>query len=128
MTEAGSSFGHKYTEITKMKMKTNYSLARKLFIGNLNKSQNLTRETIEKIRASSLNRKKVIFSDQAKLNLKKKSKTIILYNLDLTVYREFKSITDAAKAIGCSTKTIYRALNSKQKLLIKQFIVKFKNN
>ena len=58
----------------------------------------------------------------------KKSKTIILYNLDLTVYREFKSITDAAKAIGCSTKTIYRALNSKQKLLIKQFIVKFKNN
>ena len=74
MTEAGSSFGHKHTEITKMKMKTNYSLARKLFIGNLNKSQNLTRETIEKIRASSLNRKKVIFSDQAKLNLKKNLK------------------------------------------------------
>jgi hypothetical protein len=49
--------------------------------------------------------------------MKKNSKAILLYNLDYTVYGEYSSITDGAKAIGCSVKTIARALKPNKKLL-----------
>jgi len=41
LTEAGSSFCYKQTEITRIKMKSNYSIERRLKIGNLNKIRNL---------------------------------------------------------------------------------------
>lgn len=41
LTEAGSTFGYKHTEIDRLKMKDNYSLERRLRIGNLNKEKNL---------------------------------------------------------------------------------------
>ena len=49
--------------------------------------------------------------------MKKKSKPIILYNLDYTVYGEYSSITEASKAINCSVKTINRALKTDKKFL-----------
>jgi hypothetical protein len=56
--------------------------------------------------------------------MKKKSKAIILYNLDRTVYGEFPSISEAAKTVGCGIKTISRALKTEKKILKKRFIVK----
>jgi group I intron endonuclease len=125
LTEAGSSFGYKHTELNRIKMKSNYSLERREFISNLNRNKNLSKETIDKIREKALTRKKVAFSDEALLNMKKNSKPIILYNLDRTVFGEYPSIVEAAKSINCSEKTIRRALSSDKKILKKRFIVKY---
>ena len=73
LTEAGSSFGYKHTELDRIKMKTNYSLDRRELIGNLNKNKKLSEETKLKMRERALIRKKVSFSDQALLNMKKKN-------------------------------------------------------
>lgn len=130
LTEAGSSFGYKHTEIDRLKMKSNYSLERRLQIGNLNKGKNLSPEIIKKIRekALSIDRSQINLSDQSILNMKKKSKPIIIFNLDYTVFGEYNSITDAAFAINCNVKTIRRALQTEKKLLKRRFIVKYLKN
>lgn len=126
LTEAGSSFGYKHTELDRIKMKTNYSLERRKKIGNLNKGKNLSEETKEKLKQIALNRKKRSFTDQALLNMKKKSKPIILYNLDYTIFGEYPSIREAAKNINCNEKTIIRALKTKKRILKRRFIVEYK--
>lgn len=125
LTEAGSSFGYKHTELDRIKMKNNYSIERRNLIGNLNKGKNLSENTIEKIRNKALTREKRIFSNEALLKMKKNSKPIVLYNLDYTVYGEYSSIVEAAKSINCGDKTIRRALSSKSKILKRRFIVKY---
>jgi len=117
LTEAGNSFGYKHTETDKIKMKANYSLERRLKIGNLNKGKSFSKETIEKMRVRALNRQKVVYSELGKLNMKKSSHPIILYNLDSTVYGEYPSIAEASKSIHCSEKTIRRALSTEKMLL-----------
>ena len=57
--------------------------------------------------------------------MKKKSKPIIVYNLDDTVYGEYPSIVEAASSLNCSQKTVIRALKSNKKLLKKRLIVKY---
>jgi group I intron endonuclease len=125
LTEAGSTFGYKHTEIDRLKMKANYSLERRLRIGNLNKEKNLSRETIEKMREKALNREKRKFSKEAILNMKKNSKPIILYNLNYTVFGEYSSIRNAADSINCNEKTIRRALATKKKILKRRWIVEY---
>ena len=44
LTEAGNSFGYKHTELSRIKMKRNFSVKRREFIGNLNRGKNLTKE------------------------------------------------------------------------------------
>lgn len=61
LTEAGSSFGYKHTELSRIKMKTNYSLERRELIGNLNKNKKFPKNVIEKMREKALTRKKSIF-------------------------------------------------------------------
>lgn len=117
LTEAGSSFGYKHSEITRIKMKTNFSEERRLAIGNLNRGKSLSPLTLEAIRQSALNRIKPIYSTEALQNMQKKSKPILVYNMDYTVYGEFPSITEAYKSLGCSPKTIYRALLTPKKIL-----------
>jgi len=117
LTEAGSSFGYKHTEMTRVKMKSNYSQERRDRIGSLNKGKNLSLETIEKLKYKTLIRDKLNYSEQAKFNMKKNSKPIILYNLDRTVYGEYSSIVEAARFLRCSEKTIRRALKTEKKLL-----------
>jgi len=116
LTEAGNNFGYKHTELDRLKMKSNYSLERRLKIGSLNKGKVLSKETIEKIRAKALDRV-LAYSEQGKLNMKKKSRAIILYNLNYTVYGEYPSIVEASKSINCSEKTIRRALTTEKKIL-----------
>jgi group I intron endonuclease len=125
LTEAGSSFGYKHTEITRLKMKAEYSQERREKIGSLNRGESLITDTIEKIRAKSLTRDKLNYSDEAILSMKKISKPIIIYNLDKTVYGEFSSIVEAANSINCSDKTIRRALKTDKKFLKRRWIVKY---
>lgn len=117
LTEAGNSFGYKHTEISRIKMKSVYSEKRRLEIGNLNRGQNLSDYTKEKLRKAALNRLPRSFSEKALLNMKKCSKPLVLYNKDNTVYNEFASITEASTALSCSMQTISRALKSESQLL-----------
>jgi group I intron endonuclease len=117
LTEAGSSFGYKHNETTRLNMKANYSEERKLAIGSLNKGKKLSSNTIEAMRQSALNRIKPIYSEEGVQNMKKNSKSILVYNMDYTVYGEFPSITEAPRSLGCSQKTINRALQTPKKIL-----------
>ena len=117
LTEAGSSFGYKHTEISRIKMKSNYSEERRMRIGNLNKNKKFSQETIEKMRNKALNRDVINLSDDARNNMRKNSKKIILYNLDYTVYGEYPSIVEASKNLNCNEKTIRRALKTEKHIL-----------
>ena len=128
LTEAGSSFGYKHTEVTRIKMINNYSLKRRITVGNINSNKRLSSETIEKMRAKSLNRKKRTFSSESLLSMKKNSKGIIVYNLNKTVYGNYFSINEAAKSLNCSHKTITRSLKTEKKLLKRKYIVNYSNN
>ena len=46
LTEAGSSFGYKHSEVTRIKMKADYSEARRNQIGSLNRGKTISPETI----------------------------------------------------------------------------------
>ena len=125
LTEAGSSFGYKHNETTRLNMKTNYSEERRLAIGSLNKGKSFFPSTIEAMKLSALNRVKPIYSEKGIKNMKKNSKAILVYNMDYTVYGEFPNITEALKSLGCSQKTLYRALHTPKKILRRRWIVKY---
>nr|QJQ35121.1 GIY-YIG endonuclease [Fusarium musae] len=130
LTEAGSSFGYKHTELDRIKMKANYSEERRMLIGNLNKNKQFSSTTIERMIQSALNRNKVEFNKEALDNMRKASgaeRPIILYNIENnTVFGEYSSITDAALSLNCNKKTIYRALKTEKKVLLKRWIVNYK--
>lgn len=125
LTEAGSSFGYKHTELDRIKMKTNYSSHRRNLIGDLNRNKKLPEYVKAKIREKALTTIKISFSDKALLNMKKKAKPIILYNLNNTIFGKYPSIVEAAKNINCNQKTIIRALKTEKKILKRRFIVKY---
>ena len=122
LTEAGSNFGYKHTEVDRLKMKEIYSDSRREKIGSLNKGKTLSKETIEKIREKALNRNPM--SKETKLKCITHIKPIILYNLNGNIYGKYPSILEAAKAINCNEKTIRRALKTEKKLVKRQWIVK----
>ena len=128
LTEAGSNFGYKHTELSRIKIKTNYSDFRRELIGNLNKGKTFSQNTLNKMREKALKRVKPIFSDKALANMRKKSKAITLYNLDKTVFGQYSSIVEASRDINCNEKTIIRALKTEKKILKRRFIVKYKSN
>ena len=119
LTEAGSSFGYKHTEMTRIKMKANYSEERRNSIGNLNKKKIFSKDTIKLMKERALKRKKLEYSEQGILNMKKASRPIIVYNLDNTVYGKYPSIVETAKNLNCSVKTVSRSLKSSNNLLKK---------
>lgn len=128
LTEAGSSFGYKHTEISRIKMKTNYSEKRRNTIGSLNRHNNLSYNTKLKMKEKALNRTAPrILSKEFLNNMKKNSKGIILYNLsNNTVFGEYNSILEASKCINCNDKTIRRALKTEKKILLKRWRVQYK--
>jgi group I intron endonuclease len=122
LTEAGSSFGYKHTDIERQKMKDIYSDARREIIGNLNKGKYLSPEIIEKMRQKVLLRSPM--SDEIKNKCIKNTRPIILYNLNGTIFGVYSTIKDAANAINCNEKTIRRALQTEKKLVKRRWIVK----
>jgi group I intron endonuclease len=117
LTEAGNSFGYKHTEIDRIKMKANYSEERRNRIGLLNKSKKLSEITVERMKEKAFLRSSYNYSEQGLANLKKNSKSIMLYNKDGTIYGEYISIVEASNSLNCSIKTISRALKSNSKIL-----------
>jgi hypothetical protein len=63
-------------------------------------------------------------SEETKQKCIKHTRPVILYNLNGTIYGEYSTILDAAKAINCNEKTIRRALQTEKKLVKRQWIVK----
>jgi group I intron endonuclease len=118
LTEAGSSFGYKHTEVDRQKMKDIYTDARREMIGSLNRGKNLSQETIEKMREKALNRPPM--KEEIRKKCVVNTRPVILYNLDRTVYGKYNSLIDAAKAINCNEKTIIRALQTDKRLIKRQ--------
>jgi group I intron endonuclease len=118
LTEAGSSFGYKHTEVDRIKMKDIYSETRRERIGCLNRGKKLSQETIEKLRDKGLKRPPM--TEEIKLKCRTNTRPIILYNLNGTVFGEYPTIIEAAKAINCNEKTIRRALQTEKNLVKKQ--------
>ena len=92
-------------------MKSNYSKVHRVQIENLNKCKKFSKETIEIMKLVPLIEKNPLFR-KAMLNVKKKSESLLLYNLNNKVYGEYLSITEAAKHLNCYEKTITRALKT----------------
>ena len=124
LTEAGSEFGYKHTELSRLKIKSTFSLEDKNLITSLNKYNTFSLKRLIKAKGK-INHSPLI--KEAFLDIKKNEEGIILYNLNDTIFGEYSSITEAAKDINCSPKTINRALKTEKKILKKRFIVKFKN-
>ena len=121
LTEAGSSFGYKHTEVDRQKMKDLFTNERRELIGSLNRAalpQKLSPETIEKIREKALNRPPM--SDETKQKCITHTRPVVLYNLNGTVYGEYSTILDAANSINCGEKTIRRALKTEKGLVKRQ--------
>lgn len=118
LTEAGSSFGYKHTEIDRQKMKDVYSDIRRKRIGDLNRGKKLSEDTIKKMKEKAL--KRPIMSEETKKKSISNTRPIILYNLNRTIYGKYDTILDAAKAINCNEKTIRRALQTDKNLVKRQ--------
>jgi hypothetical protein len=104
LTEAGSNFGYKHTELNRINIKTNFKLKRLEFSKQIFESKCV---------------------NDSKISILKNP--IILYNLDYTVFGEYINIEEASKSINCESKTLIRALKSKKKILKRRFIIKNKN-
>jgi group I intron endonuclease len=122
LTEAGSSFGYKHTEITRIRMKAKYSEERREALGSLNRGKTLNEETKAKIREKALTRTEPrTLSKEFLDTIKKNSKGIELYNIsNNTLYGEYDSILEASKSLNCSDKTIRRALKTEKKFLLRR--------
>ena len=126
LTEAGSSFGYRHTELSRIKMSMNYTLKRRDFIKNLNKNKEFTKMTKIKMKKSALCRGELLYTPQGILNMKKKSKPLIVFNLNRTVFGEYPSIIAAAESLNCDYKTIVRTLKTEKKILKKRFFIQYK--
>jgi group I intron endonuclease len=137
LTEAGNSYGYKHTEMTRIKMKEIYSKERREWIRNLNLGKSIKESTKELMRSKALNREPRIFSlcplskgplkgIKALLKIKNNSKSIIVYNLNGTIYGEYPSMVETASVLNCGVKTIYRALRKEKKLVKRQWLVELK--
>jgi hypothetical protein len=98
-------------------MKASFTPERRKAIGDLNRGKKLSPEVIEKIREAALKRPPM--SPETKLKCITKNKPVILYNKNGTVFGQFTSILEAAKAVNCNEKTISRALKTDSKLVKK---------
>jgi len=125
LTEAGSNFGYKHTEVDRLKMIDVFNDTRREMIGSLNRGTKLYPEIINKMREKALNR--LPMSDETNQKCITNTRPVVLYNLNGTVYGEYSTILDAAKSINCGEKTIRRALNTEKGLVKRQWIVKYLN-
>lgn len=94
-------------------MRDIYSDKRREKIDNLNRNKTFSPETIEKMRQAGLNR--LPMSEITKTKCIFNTRPVMLYNIDRTVYGQYPTIVEAAKAINCGEKTIRRALQTEKK-------------
>lgn len=120
LTEAGSTFGYKHSQMIRIDMQTKYSEEerQKVLFSCLecmgeNLSANINKSNVQGA-LSGINNN--LFPLEKAIKNKKK-KTILVHNKDNTVYGEFNSIAKAAEKLGCREKSIVRSLKTKKKLL-----------
>lgn len=113
LTEAGSSFGYKHTEIDRIKIQEIYSDERREIIGNLTKNKVLSLKKEKTFQ-------KFPMSDETTLECISDTKPVILYNLNDTIYGKYTTIKEAAEAINSSVKTLTRAFKTEKKLVKRQ--------
>lgn len=117
LTEAGSNFGYKHTEVSRLKMKSVYSEEYRKEIEELN---NKTFSTV-KIIEQNLEKKITV-----KQILNENPKTILVKELSSgIIYGKYPSIIEAALALNCSNKTIQRVLETRKKILKRRWIVNY---
>lgn len=133
---AGNTLGVKHSDATKAKMKLNYSSERREAIGALNRGKTFSASTIQLMRLRALARGPRSEETIAKISVN--STTANLYSItllpkgtwddntpfsDYVPGKEIRTINKVAELIGCSEKTIRRALKTngivKGKWLIK---------
>ena len=56
--------------------------------------------------------------------MKKRSKPIMVFNLNGTIYSKYASLTEGEESLKCSIKTISRILKTEKSILKKQWIIK----
>lgn len=66
-----------------------------------------------------------LMSDETKKKCIINIRPVVLYNLNRTIYGKYLTILESAKAIFCNEKTIRRALQTKKKLVKREWIVKY---
>jgi group I intron endonuclease len=129
LTEAGSMFGYKYVEVSRLKMKnTVYSKeCRKDYIcyekcaSTICEFNKIKIPCIRKQQQERLNR-----SEETLLNLKEKSKPILVrYWSSGIIYGRYSSISEAALSLNCSSNTILKSLNTPSKRLKRRWIVNY---
>lgn len=114
LPEAGNSFGYKHTELTKTNMKLNFSEDRKNILREiqLNRKGKWSKESIEKVQISALNRSEDYLTEVGRMKISSaRSINIQIYTLDNNYVCEFKNTDTAAHYLCCSPKTIRRALD-----------------
>jgi group I intron endonuclease len=120
LTEAGSNFGYKYTEVSRLKMKSVYNEEYRKEIEELN---NIKLPTINTIKQMNLNTE---IKNSFKETLKDNSKAILVKELSSgIIYGRYSSIMEAALALNCSNKTIERILKTRKKILKRRWVVSY---
>ena len=107
--QATNSVGWKHSEESRQKMRKNYSEERRQRVAKINKGKTLSEETRKLLREAALQRKPM--SLESRLKCVSNVRPVTITNLDGTNLRNFSNVVEASKAIGCSAKTIRRALN-----------------
>lgn len=124
---AGNSAGFLHSEETNIRMKENYSEARKNRIKFLNLNKNLSAETRDKISKSRIEffKNNLKFKEHLRLL---SSKPVALYDFKTgEQIMTFTSIRAISKYLGCCNKTINKALKNNTPVKNK-YIVKYLEN
>ncbi len=114
--------------------KPKYNILTKTNIKSSNLNKNISEESINNLRITALNRP--IMLEETKLKCKIHNKPIILYFYEIinnkniinnNEYYIYNSIKELCIDLGCSSKTIYRALKYKDGYLKKKYLIKSLN-
>ena len=118
--QATNFVGWKHSDESIKKMRENYSEERRQRVAKINKGKTLSEETRKLLREAALQRKPM--SLESRLKCVSNVRPVTITNLDGTNLINFSNVVEASKAIGCSEKTVRRALNSNG-LLHRKYIV-----
>ena len=121
LTEAGSSFGYKHTEMDRKKMREIKSEERRERIGRLNGGRKFSRETIERMKEAARLRPKM--KEEKKQRCMTNRRPVVVYNLNGTIYGEYGKVLEAARATNSDEKTVRRALKTKKRILKRKWRV-----
>jgi len=117
---ATNSQGWKHSDKSLLKMRENYSEERRQRVAEINKGKSLSSESRALIREAALKQGPMLIETRLKCAVNVRPVTIT--DLNGKSPKNFTSIVSAAKSIGCSAKTIQRALKAngviKQKYLV----------